>query len=378
MAQIINIENTNAVENGNNATSVQPQPTRAARPTEAKPVSWNLFGEQCEKGTTIHDVFADTESANNIAYNVSAKPLLRVTQDVIDAIKAGQPFDWQPTAQDIITSHKATMRDDNLFGLGVVGKDYNVVQNQAAFDFIDMIGEVSGNEPNITAYGALGHGERMFITATIGEDSFIDKDDAIRNYVVFTNAHDGSGSVMAFFTPIRVICQNTLNMAIRECPNKVVFKHTKNVDKRLDWQIAANREKAFEVFSKGVKFSEAFKERMLFLKSQDVTTEDVQLFTAQMCLNKAQIKLWEQAGRNVDKVDEIATKTKNGMLALSDAIENGIGQQQHRGTKLWLLNGLTTLLHNESKYKDGEAEFKSLMEGGGLKKVEKAYQLLAA
>ena len=75
-------------------------------------------------------------------------------------------------------------------------------------------------------------------------------------------------------------------------------------------------------------------------------------------------------------MEEIATRTKNSITALRDSIENGIGQQFDRGTKLWLINGVTTMLHNESKWRNEESEFSALMEGSGLKKVQKAYDLL--
>jgi hypothetical protein len=165
-------------------------------------------------------------------------------------------------------------------------------------------------------------------------------------------------------------------MAIRTCPNKVVFKHTKHVEKRLDWEIAANREKAKEVFSKSVKFSKEFLDQMMMLKEQIVDTAYINDFTAQMYLSPAQMTLLKQANGEFDKVDEISTRAKNQINALRDAIANGVGQEQNRGTKLWLLNGVTTFLHNERSYKSAEDEFRSMLEGDALKKTQKAYDLL--
>lgn len=365
----------NVVSMANNANiSVE------TRPASAKPIAWNQFGHQCEGHTTIKDVF-DYEGSESIDYKVNDMPIMRVPKEMVDAIRHGGHFDWQPSIRDIITDHKATYREDNDATLGVVGESYQIVQNSKAFDFINFIGEVSGHEPNIETFGALGNGERIFITATLGQDSFLNPDDAIRNYVVFTNSHDGSGAVMAFFTPIRVICQNTLNMAIKECQNKIIFKHTRNVEKRLDWEQDENRKKAAKVFSEGVKFSDAFMSRLLNLKAQSVTAEEIRDFTAKMYLSPAQFKLYQQADYKLEKVDEISTRTRNQILALRDATDFGIGQEFNRGTKVWLLNGLTTYLHNERKWKDtskGEDEFNSLMFGDGQKKVQKAYNLLIA
>lgn len=341
--------------------------------TTAKPLSFTSFGTIFDDAEiSVNEAFEQA----NLNYNVVAQPLVRVPQNVLDALVEGTPTLWTPTKNDIITSHKATLRDDVNHTLGVVGRDYGIVQNTKAFEFLDFIEECSGHAPKIVSAGALGYGERMFITAQLGDDAYLNPNDAVKNYVVFTNSHDGTGAVMCFFTPIRVVCQNTLNMAIHSCPNKVIFKHTKHVGTRLDWEIAANREKAKEVFSKSVKFSEEFLDKMMMLKEQRIDTEFMNNFTAEMYLNSAQMKLLKQANGEMDKVDEISTRAKNQINALRDAIANGVGQEQNRSTKLWLLNGVTTFLHNDRNYKSVEDEFKSMLEGDAFKKTQRAYDLL--
>ena len=341
--------------------------------TTARPLSFTSFGTIFDNAEiSVNEAFEQA----NLNYNVVAQPLVRVPQSVLDALVQGTPTMWTPTKNDIITSHKATLRDDVNHTLGVVGKDYGIVQNTKAFEFLDFIEECSGHAPKIVSAGALGYGERMFITAQLGDDAYLNPNDAVKNYVVFTNSHDGTGAVMCFFTPIRVVCQNTLNMAIHSCPNKVIFKHTKHVGTRLDWEIAANREKAKEVFSKSVKFSEEFLDKMMMLKEQRIDTEFMNNFTAEMYLNSAQMKLLKQANGEMDKVDEISTRARNQINALRDAIANGVGQNENRSTKLWLLNGVTTFLHNDRNYKSVEDEFKSMLEGDAFKKTQRAYDLL--
>lgn len=69
---------------------------------------------------------------------------------------------------------------------------------------------------------------------------------------------------------------------------------------------------------------------------------------------------------------------KNRIIALRNTIESGIGQDSYRGTKLWLLNGLTTFFSNEKKYKTNEDKFESLTDGTDLRKLDNAYRMLAA
>lgn len=338
----------------------------------AKQLSFNTFGTTFNENVTLEEAF-DKAGLN---FDVEEERLIKVPQEVLNAIKNEEPIMWLPTADDIVKSHKATFRTDANRILGIVGTDYQIVPNNKAFDFINFIGECSGEQPQIVSAGALGYGERIFVCAQLGEDSYLSADDAVKNYVVFTTSHDGSGAVSALFTPIRVVCQNTLNMALRQCPNKVIFKHTKNVGNRLDWSVEENRKKAFEVFSKSVKFSQTFIEAMLNLKEQKVTTDFVTDFSAKMFLNEKQFDLLKKANGQFDKVEEISTRAKNQIEALANAIDFGVGQDLYRGTKLWLLNGVTTYLHNEKNWKSAEDEYRSIMEGDGLRKTQKAYELL--
>ena len=357
---------------GTNTQSVNVNLTESG----AKDIVWRQVGKNFDgKNVSVEDAMTEIGAD----FNVSKQPLIRVPQDIYDAIKNGTPIDTlKLSTANLISSHCATVRDDHDFTLGVVGNGYGVVQNAKAFEFIDFIKEVSGEEPIVETAGLLGNGERIFVTCKLGADSYLNPNDAVKNYVVFTNAHDGSGAVMAFFTPIRVICSNTLVMAIKGCPNKVVFKHTKNVNKRLDWEIEENRKKALEVFSKSVKFSEKWMDEMLKLRTQNVDENFKKDFVARMYFDDAAFKLYEQAGRNWDIVDEISTRAKNQANALIDSIEYGIGQKENRGTKLWLLNGLTTHIQNVQTWKDAETQFNSVISGTEQSRVQKAYQLLAA
>jgi len=343
------------------------------RPTVAKESAWKLFGTNFDKPVTIEEAIKEA----GLNYDVNAQPLLRVPQDVIDAIMKGENVDFNLTKENIISSHKATFRTDNNTTLGVVGRDYGLVQNTKAFEFINFIKEVSGETPLIETAGALGYGERMFVTCRLGADCYLNgNSDAVNNYVVFSNSHDGSGSVMAFFTPVRVICQNTLNMAIRGAANKVVFKHTKNVNNRLDWEIELNRRKALEIFRKSIQFSQTFIDNMLMLKHQPLTTEEIRDITHKMYLTPSQFDLFSKNNYSMEGVDEISTRTKNQILQFKDALDFGIGQENYRGTKLWMLNGMTTMLQNEKQWKSEEDKFESIMGGDVAKKTQKMYDLL--
>lgn len=347
------------------------------RPSVANESAWRTMSGVCNFNHPVS--IEEAIKSAGLDYVVDAQPLLRVPQDVIDAILNGENIDFTPSRANIITSHKSTFRTDSDLTLGVVGRDYGMVQNTKAFEFINFIKDVSGEEPLIETAGAFGNGARMFVTCRLGDDCYLNgNSDAVKNYVVFTNSHDGSGAVMAFFTPVRVICQNTLNMAIRGAVNKVIFKHTKNVNTRLDWEIEENRRKALEVFSKSVQFSKTFMDRMLMLKDETLTTEEIRDITHKMYLTPKQFDLFTQNNFSLEGIDEISTRTKNQISQFKDALDFGIGQENYRGTKLWMLNGMTTLLQNEKKWRSEEDKFESIMGGDAAKKTQKMYDLLIA
>ena len=107
----------------------------------------------------------------------------------------------------------ATVRTDTSLPLGIVGDRYTVLQNTSAFEFFDTL--VGKGEAIYETAGVLGRGERIWLLAKLPGYIKIRKD-IINKYLLLTNTHDGSSTVIACMTPIRVVCQNTLNVALRE------------------------------------------------------------------------------------------------------------------------------------------------------------------
>ena len=362
----------------NNATASNFGTSINARPAAALEPSW--VGAGCkdwrQEGRGAVDIATALKEAG-LDFTVEKQPLVRIDSVAMEGVQAG--YDTIPVnKQHIVPSHMATVRTDTDDMLGVVGKDYGIVQNTKAFEFIDFIKDCAGEAPLIETAGVLNGGSRIFVTAQLGNQCFdLGPNDPVKTYVVFTNTHDGSGSVMAFITPQRVVCQNTLAMAVKGAgKNKLKFNHTSGVHKRLDWELEENRRRAMEVFGNTVKFTASFREAMLHLRDQNVSGEYVKEFAASIYLNPTQMDLFKLNNFSVDGVEEIGTQLRNKVNGLQDAIENGIGQEYYRGSKLWLINGLTTFFHNELKHSSPEAEFTSTFNGDIAKKVQTAYDRL--
>lgn len=119
--------------------------------------------------------------------------------------------------------------------LGIVGKEYTPLQNREAFAFFDpIVGE--GSAIYHTA-GMLGDGQRVWMLAKLPDEIRVIGDDIANKFLLLSNSHDGNSAVQIKFTPIRVVCENTLTLALREGPT-LRIPHVRDVRERL--MIAAN------------------------------------------------------------------------------------------------------------------------------------------
>lgn len=146
-------------------------------------------------------------------------------------------LDWKVEQRDVYTDngtlvsgYKANVRDSDQSVLGVVSDRYQVVQNPDAFAFTD---ELLGQGIRYETAGSLQGGRKVFILARLPQ-RFIIAGDEIAPYFVIMNSHDGSCSIKAAMTPVRVVCQNTLNLAFRTAKRTWMAKHTTNIMDRME------------------------------------------------------------------------------------------------------------------------------------------------
>ena len=129
----------------------------------------------------------------------------------------------------IIKGYKANVRDSDASVLGIVGDRYKVVQNADAFSFTD---DLIGGDVRYETAGSLREGKQIWLLAKMPERRVAG--DEVEPYLCFTNSHDGSSGVKVCMTPIRVVCNNTLNLALSSAKRIWSLRHTENVHERLD------------------------------------------------------------------------------------------------------------------------------------------------
>ena len=132
--------------------------------------------------------------------------------------------------EELIQGYKANVRDTDRKVLGVVTDRYKVIQNEEAFAFTDTL---LGKGVRYETAGSLQEGRRVWMLARLPRE-FIIGGERISPYMVFSNTHDGSGAVKTALTPIRVVCNNTLNLALRTAKRSWSMIHTGDISGKIE------------------------------------------------------------------------------------------------------------------------------------------------
>lgn len=266
-----------------------------------------------------------------------------------------------------------TYRSDINYPLGIVKDRYEPVQNIEAFEFFD---DAIGEDKAIwQTAGCFGMGERIFVSAKL-PDTILVNGDPVDNYLVFTTSHDGTSGVKILFTPIRVICENTLNAAIKGADNYVSFRHTQSVHSNID--IAAD--------ILGISKQMAIETQELYneMARIQVTDKQVQDYFGSLILTKEEKSTLESNGysvynlitRNFNAMESanISTKKTNTIAEMYNYYVSGIGQKEIRGTAWGAYNAVTGYYSNVDKA-EGTKRMDSLLYGDKSRKIISAGNL---
>lgn len=266
----------------------------------------------------------------------------------------------------LVPNYYATIRTDNEAVLGVVGRDYEVVQNVDAFAFFDAI--VGGDGIQYETAGALGRGERIFITAKLPGYIKVANDDLIEKFLFLTTSHDGFGSITAAFTPVRIVCNNTLNAALKNSSNAIKIRHTVNAKERL--------EEAHKVMGISNGLSQQMEAIFNHWAKVQITDKEVRKLISLALTPNKEVLQKVRAG----KEDEVSSRCSNLCDAVYEYNLTSPTQQTEttKGTVFGAYNALTGYFQNVKAYKDDEAKLRSLLYGGTAQtKTQKAFALCA-
>lgn len=203
--------------------------------------------------------------------------------------------------------------------LGMVGSGYEPLQNTEAFKFFEPF--IESKYAEFHTAGALGNGERVWVLVKLNDQIVIGSDDIVDRFLLLSNSHDGTGAVSIRFTPIRVVCQNTLNFAMKRGSGAISVRHTRNVARHLATAQATELKRIVE---------KAFKEagtlfgnmalKTLTAKHTDTILEILFPRTERQKKAGLEPERWGRIKHILDDDTVTPSRTKNTLWALYNAI----------------------------------------------------------
>lgn len=270
-------------------------------------------------------------------------------------LKEIQTGDGTPVPQ-----RRAVVRSDTGEVLGVVGNSYVPVQNYQAFGFLDAV--VADGSLRYHTAGALGKGERVWMLAKLPNDIRVkNSDDITEKYLLLSNSHDGSSALRVFFTPIRVVCANTLSIAERNGRGQGISIVHKG-------DLAAKVRQAQEVLGLAARFYDEVEAQINRLASHYPSPRQLEEFFKQVY---------------PDSPNGESTRTKNVREEMLRLFEQGIGHDmpEIRHTTWTALNAVTEYVdHHRSTRGKTTAErassrLGSAWFGSGARLKQRAWEL---
>lgn len=304
--------------------------------------AWHGYGQISDKVLNSREVLVQSQ----LAFPVGKAPHVYRLPSGKEIISETDFFTYRADNEEILGKH--------------VTDEYHIVQNVDAFSFFDSI--VSGEGIIYETAGALGKGERIFITAKLPKYIKVGNNDVIEQYLFLTTAHDGTESITIAFTPIRIVCNNTLNAALANCSNVVKIRHSANAQAQL--------KEAHKVMGMVNTLAPLMEQAFNQWSKIPITDTEVQrLIQIALAPNKETLTNIKEG-----KHDENSSVYKNQVFATFGYAMMADGQQLEttKGTLFGAYNAVTGYFQNVRSYKDNDEKINSLLCGGTAQKKAQA------
>ena len=307
--------------------------------------------------------FALVDSRSNPAWHSFANKIFDADSEspsVSDIMSAAKLSNWNVRLEDVapafpshnfITDSYLVVRDNpytagNTDVLSVVGSRYKVVQNEELFSFAENLHD--GNpDVKVDSAGSLKSGRIVYGSWTLPNELVLDPKgvaDTTKLYLIVWTSHDGSVAVQAAVTPVRVRCQNTLNLAMKSAKQSFKIRHTQTADGKI---LAAR-----QALGLSVAYFDEFSKQATNLFEQSITDKQFSdlirnLYPKPEKDAKGAMKKWE-----------------NKVVLIDDLYHNAGTNAGIKGTKWGALNALTERLDYFRSARKGNTESLSASASG--------------
>ena len=316
-------------------------------------------------------------SANGIELWHGLGEIIKDAPTSEDAIRIAC-LDWDVIPKPIydefgreLPGYKVNIRSSDNMALGIVTDRYKVVQNREAFAFTD---ELLGQGVRYETAGSLASGKRVWMLARM-ENTWLAEEE-ISPFMVFTNSHDGTGAIRVAMTPVRVCCENTLNLAL-----KTADRHWSCVHKG---DIMGKLEEARFTLASAERYMKALEEEFGELKLKKVTDKQVEDMTDKLLeiefnnlFNKAL-----KTGKIVDfkerlrqqKYEDKLKRKKNDIITIYHDKPDLVGTERSAFRFVNAVSDYATHTDDHKQTKNYQENlFMRTIDGNGL--IDTAYQL---
>jgi len=321
---------------------------------------WHGLGQQLTPGQGI-DVW---RREAGLDYDVLRSPVLYGIKDL--AAKMGF------SGKDVL------YRSDTGAALSVVGKNYNIVQPSDILEFFGRLSEIGGFDLEVA--GALSDGKRVWGLAKVSDGAPVIGQDIVRPYVLFATSYDGTMATVAKFTAIRVVCHNTITMAIGAINSETGMAYGKSEQdtecKAVSSLVRITHSKKVDVEDVRQRLGivadiyEKWMVQTRILAEQEMTIGAADKFLYKLIDSITPIPA---AGRTVTNIRDMKSYKRIMDMFNGDLIGNDLTEGQ---TRWKMLNAVTEFVDHE-RGKSGDTRLSGAWFGVGEGIKNRAYQMLA-
>ena len=275
-------------------------------------------------------------------------------------------LDWRVDLEPIhledgsrIPDHFATVRQDTKTTLGIVGSRYAIQQNAESFRFLDSL--LQDGIMRYESAMALRGGRSVVLLARMPSVDVIADGDSTLRYVLFSTSHDGTGAINALPTSVRVVCANTLRVALNQ-GRGVSIRHCGDLSEKL--------EDARRYLSQFDEAFTEFRDKARVLATRRYSGEQARDYIA---------TLFPAPGK--DASSRTKTNNERKVQAVRDAFRNERNNLASiRGSWWSLFNSVTETVDHGSRFKGSERQraesrFFNSVEGKGAEFKAQAFEL---
>lgn len=261
-----------------------------------------------------------------------------------------------------VENNYSTYRIDTGQQFGIVKGNYEIVQNNVAFSWFDN--NIGRDGLQLDKAGYFSYGGMIFISVKLNNNYIkVGKDD-IENYLVFSNSHDGSNAVRILFTPIRIICKNTLVSAIKTSDNYVSFKHTKNVIQSINTASEVLGITKIKIAETNELYNTLYKKAMYDVDVLNYLSKNIfndeEIININKVTNNDILKVFN---RSSDLADTISVNKLNKFTDICEYYVSGYGQKEIRGTAWGAYNAVTGYISNVKNFNNSDKRTKDILFG---------------